>query len=178
MFLNLLYFCVFRGAAQAVGLGSLVLYLFFSFFLKKKALYALNYENFFFFLASNFFDAKLSAFSFAFCLATFLAFYNLRAALLLCYPSFLNFFFKNMYKTRFENSLVDGLLYIHPVCINLSYFFFFLAVSWTLNRGLKKTWFGLWRLDLYKSFFKWTGGSIVLGAVWAQHELNWGGFWS
>lgn len=24
----------------------------------------------------------------------------------------------------------------------------------------------------------WTGGSIVLGAVWAQHELNWGGFWS
>lgn len=176
MFLNLFYLCVFRGVGQAVGLGSLVLYLFFVFFLKRKALYALTYENFFFFLASNFFDPKLSAFSFLFFLATFLAFFNLRAALLLCYPSFLNFFFKNMYKTRFENSLVDGLLYVHPVFINLSYFFFFLAIFWTLNKGLKGAWFGLWRLDIYRSFFLWTGGSIALGALWAQHELNWGGF--
>lgn len=153
MFLNLIYFYVFRGAAQAVGLGSLTLYLFFFFYLKRRALYALNYENFFFFLASNFFDARLSAFALAFFLATFLAFYNVRVALLVCYPSFLNFFFKNMYKTRFENSLVDGLLYVHPVCINLSYFFFFLAVFLTINKGLKGAWFGLWRLDVYKNFF-------------------------
>jgi len=153
LFLNLIYFYVFRGAAQAVGLGSLTLYLFFFFYLKRRALYTLNYENFFFFLASNFFDARLSAFALAFFLATFLAFYNIRAALLVCYPSFLNFFFKNMYKTRFENSLVDGLLYVHPVCINLSYFFFFLAIFLAINKGLKGAWFGLWRFDVYKNFF-------------------------
>lgn len=148
-----------------MSLGVLALYLYFVFFLKKKALYALNYENFFFFLASNFFDAKLSALALGFFLATFLAFYNFRVGLFLCYPSFFNFLFKDMYKTRFENSLVDGLLYVHPVCINLSYFFFFLGIFLFLNKNLRGAWFGSWMSDVSKNFFLWTGGSIVLGAI-------------
>ncbi len=155
-----------------MGLGGLALYLYLLFFLKKRALYALNYENFFFFIASNFFDARLNAYTLAFFAATFLAFFNFRAVAFFCYPTFLNFFFKNAHKTRFENSLVDGLLYIHPLCINLSYFFFLLSFLFFLNKGWKGAWFSSWRQDVAKGFFLWTGGSIVLGAVWAQHELN------
>lgn len=153
MFFNLLYFSVFRGGALAVGLGGLVLHLYLLFFLKKRALYALTYENFFFFLASNFFDAKLNAFTLAFFAATFLAFFNFKVGALFCYPTLLNFFFKNMYKTRFENSLVDGLLYVHPLCINFSYFFFLLATLFFLNKGLRGAWFGSWRADVSRGFF-------------------------
>jgi cytochrome c biogenesis factor len=178
LFSNFFFFFIFKKNTVSFNFFFIFMYLFFFLIFKKKSLYFFNYENIYFYFIFSFFDAKLSIFFFFIFLLIFLNFFNFKINFFFFYFYFLNFFLKVILKTRYENSLIDGLLYIHPLCINLSYFFLFLLICYFLNKNYKKNWFNSWNQDIFFYFFLWTSVSIILGALWAQNELNWGGYWS
>jgi cytochrome c biogenesis factor len=92
---------------------------------------------------------------------------------------FFNFsFFSLAYRvpTTIESTLWNGLSMIHPTFVFLAHFFFFFLVR--LQSIPRCVNFIFFYKAIHKFFFLFTTAALLLGAWWAQEELNWGGWWS
>jgi len=134
---------------------------------------------FFFFFIYQFFDQKLNFFFFCVCVYFGLSFFfKLNFFFFLFYYASSDKFFLISSKNVFANSLINGVLFIHPVMINLGYVVCFLVFFYFFKNQPKKLSFSAFFLFLKKISLIFTLIALFLGSFWAQQELNWGGFWS
>lgn len=87
-------------------------------------------------------------------------------------------FFLTLSKTSFANSLLNGVLFVHPIMINFSYVACIIVFFFFFINKLKPLIFSNFFFFFKKLSLNFILGSLFLGSFWAQQELNWGGFWS
>lgn len=75
-------------------------------------------------------------------------------------------------------TLWNGLVFIHPLLIAISFFFIFFLLRFFYFKFLKYKDFFFFLRRINYFFFLSIVGALILGALWAQQELNWGGWWS
>lgn len=172
-----LFFFFFLFSANVSTLC--ILYLFFFFFF--TSFNAANVSSLVFLLCSLFFNQAYSLVAFSCFFICLLCFFHK-----LCLPGWLGAFlafipvpiFKFLkVSTSLSLTLWNGLVFIHPTLMALSFFFIMCVLKDFYFKFLqRKDFFFFKRLEL-NFFFLTSVSSLVLGALWAQQELNWGGWW-
>lgn len=81
---------------------------------------------------------------------------------------------------KFESTLTNGLLIIHPIILYVYYSSLLLFLFYTLYKGtspMNNNYYNpflIWRYQIYQVGVV----ALLLGSWWSHQELNWGGFWS
>lgn len=81
---------------------------------------------------------------------------------------------------KFESTLTNGLLIIHPLILYTYYSSLLLFLFYTVYKGaspLNESYYNpflIWRHPIYQIGVV----ALLLGSWWSHQELNWGGFWS
>ena len=79
--------------------------------------------------------------------------------------------------TTFNAGLFNGLILVHPMLLFLSYTFIFLVNFEYFTKFSESKHFSSLNTFLMQYTMFFIIIAIVLGALWAQQELNWGGWW-
>lgn len=76
-----------------------------------------------------------------------------------------------------NSALLNGLLVIHPIMLFSAYAFFFVFLIFILSMLNKFYYSDRVNSSIFYFFYYTILIAIFLGGVWAQQELNWGGWW-
>ena len=139
------------------------------------------FENWIYSLFYMFINAHFSFFSFFFILLFAINYFGKIFYFNILFLFFLNLddlgFTFNSEVLSFNAGLFNGLLLVHPLFLFLSYSFIFIITSYCF---FYNTYLSSFRSNynfflLY--FLRLLICAISLGSLWAQQELNWGGWW-
>lgn len=140
----------------------------------------INRENFIFIILNQFFSTHTSFFV-TLCYMLFLSlfFFYKNFFLIVFAPAALFSTFFNLSATAAStNSLINGFVLIHPVLLLLFYFFFLICIFSGDVKTIKEFFLNT-SIITFKRYIFISGISAgLLGSLWAQQELNWGGWWS
>ena len=162
-------------------IGSLFFFFLLKFLMLNNSFLDYSFENWIYTLLQTFINAKIG---FGVPLVLYVIAANYFGRLLFFNITIFYFMFSLFgnvsslnFMSTFNAGLFNGLLLVHPMLLFLSYVFIFLVSFEYFNKFFESKHFSSLNTFLMQYTMFFIVISIILGAIWAQQELNWGGWW-